>query len=304
MGGRGCARAGRAVSSPCPFLAASGAQHIRSVGEILRPQSAKMSIPRHRPHQRVRLFADAASVWRYVHARTVARVLPRLRRRVPDRSDECRRFLQRVVQSRPQFSILQIGAFDGVSNDPVHDLIRTFPHVRAVLLEPQPAPYAALQRLWHDDPRVAPIQAALAADCGGRPLYVVAESHSHLHPFAGQVASFSRAHVETACRRYMWRPSADAIASVAVTTVDWRTLVDRYGRFDLVVIDAEGFDGEIVHLIDLAAHPPDIIVYEHCHLTRRMRRRCSSRLRRAGYVVREFNKTDTLAARRQIGMPS
>jgi hypothetical protein len=73
--------------------------------------------------------------------------------------------------------------------------------------------------------------------------------------------------------------------------------VDRHGRFDLVVIDAEGFDGEIVHLIDLAAHPPDIIVYEHCHLPRRMRRRCSVRLRRAGYVVREFNKTDTLATR-------
>jgi len=33
------------------------------------------------------------------------------------------------------------------------------------------------------------------------------------------------AHVETACRRYMWRPSADAVTSAPVATVDWRTLV-------------------------------------------------------------------------------
>jgi len=236
-------------------------------------------------------------MWRYVHARTVARVKPRLSRRTPDHSHECQRFLRRVVESQARFSILQVGAFDGVSNDPVHELIRTFHHVRAVLLEPQPAPCAALQRLWQDDARVVPLQAALAADCGERPLYVIADSHSHLHPFAGQVASFSRGHVETACRRYMWRPAADAVTSVPVATVDWRTLVAQHGPFDLVVIDAEGFDGEIVHLIDLSAHPPGIIIFEHCHLTRRMRRRCASRLRGAGYLVRQVNKTDTVASR-------
>jgi FkbM family methyltransferase len=234
---------------------------------------------------------------RYVHARTVARLKPRLSRRVPDHSHQCQRFLRRIVESQARFSILQVGAFDGVSNDPVHELIRTFRHVRAVLLEPQPAPYAALRRLWQDDARVVPLQVALDAGCGERPLYVIAESHSHLHPFAGQVASFSRGHVETACRRYMWRPSEDAIASVPVATVDWRTLVARHGPFDLVVIDAEGFDGEIVHLIDLSAHPPGIIIYEHCHLARRMRRRCATRLQGAGYLVRHVNKTDTLASR-------
>ena len=256
-----------------------------------------MMFARRQPLQPARLFSDAASMWCYVHARTVARVVPRLKRRVPDRSDECRRYLRDIVKSRPQFSILQVGAFDGVSNDPVHELILTFPHVRAVLLEPQPTPYAALRRLWQDDPRVATIQAALGAACGERRLYVIAESHAHLHPFAGQVASFSRGHVEKACRRYMWRPSADAVTSVPVATVDWQTLVSRHGPFDLVVIDAEGFDGEIVHLIDLSEQPPDIIVYEHCHLTRRMRQRCSTRLRSAGYLVTQVNKADTLATR-------
>jgi FkbM family methyltransferase len=232
-----------------------------------------------------------------VHARTIARVLPRLRRRIPDHSEACRRFLRRIAESRARFSVLQVGAFDGVSNDPVHDLIRSIPHVRAVLLEPQPAPFAALQRLWREDARVVTLQAALAAGCGERPLYSIAGSHAHLHPFAGQVASFSRAHVEKALRRYAWRPAPDAVTSVPVATVDWRTLVARHGPFDLVAIDAEGFDGEIVHLIDLSDGPPDIILYEHCHLTRRMRQRCTRRLQGAGYHVSPVSKTDTIATR-------
>jgi hypothetical protein len=138
---------------------------------------------------------------------------------------------------------------------------------------------------------------ALAAECGERPLYVVADSQSHLHPFAGQIASFSRAHVEKAFRRYAWRPSPDAVTSMSVTTIDWRTLTARYGPFDLVVIDAEGFDGEILGMIDLSAGPPELIIYEHCHLTRTVRLRCASRLRAAGYLVRQVNKNDTLAER-------
>jgi hypothetical protein len=38
------------------------------------------------------------------------------------------------------------------------------------------------------------------------------------------------------------------VTSVPVETIDWRTLTARYGPFDLVVIDAEGFDGEIISM--------------------------------------------------------
>jgi FkbM family methyltransferase len=247
--------------------------------------------------QSASFLADASSIWRYVHARTVARVLPRLRPPTPDHTKACERFLRRIAESRSRFSILQVGAFDGVSNDPVHELIRTFPHVRAVLLEPQPAPYAALRRLWQDETRVVPLQAALAAGCGERPLYVVADGFSHLHPFAGQVASFSRAHVEKALRRYVWRPSPDAVTAVAVKTIDWSALTARYGVFDLVVVDAEGFDADVIEMIDLSVGAPDFVMYEHCHLTRKARERSASRLRAAGYVVRPVNKNDTLAVR-------
>jgi hypothetical protein len=145
------------------------------------------------------------------------------------------------------------------------------------------------------------LRCAISDRCGERPLYVIAEPYRHLHPFPDEVASFSRAHVETACARYVWRPSPDFIATVPVPTIDWPTLVARHGPFDFVAIDAEGYDGEILQLMDLTPRSPRVILYEHRHLDQEMKERCVKRLERAGYVVRQVNKTDTLASR--IGPP-
>jgi FkbM family methyltransferase len=233
-------------------------------------------------------------MWRYVHARTVARVEARVRGGTPDRTADVQKFLQASIRSRPDFSILQVGAYDGVSNDIIHALLAN-PHVRGVLLEPQPGPFALLQQRWDRVSRIVPVRAALADTTGERPLYVIADAFKHKHPFPDQVSSFYRSRVESACSRYVWRPSSDFIASVQVPTIDWQTLVRRYGRFDLVAIDAEGYDAEILKQIDMNASPPDIILYEHVLLPRRVQKRCRQLLTSNGYSVTQVNQNDTLA---------
>ncbi len=239
-------------------------------------------------------------MWRYIHARTVARVWPRLKRPVPDISLAVDRFLRRTIEARERFSVLQVGAYDGISNDPLHDLIQAYPHLHAVLLEPQAEPYAALQARWEGCARVVPLQKALADACGERSLYVLRESDRHLHPFAGQIASFSRAHVEFECARYIWRPSRDVITSIAVPTIDWPTLVEQHGPFDYVTIDVEGYDGEVLRQMDFTKTPPEIIRYEYRHLTADAQQRAAQRLERAGYVLRRIDKADTLAIRSRL----
>ena len=223
--------------------------------------------------------------------------MPKLRRPVPDISADVDRLLRCVIESRARFSILQVGAFDGVTNDPVHDLARAYDQVRAVLLEPQAEPFAELQARWRESPRVVPLRSALARTSGEQPLFVVAEPFRHLHPFAGQIASFSRAHVESECARYIWRPPAGLITSISVPTIDWRTLVARHGPFDFVTIDVEGYDGEVIQQMDLAAGAPELIQYEHRHVPKDMQRRSVERLENAGYVLWRINKADTLAVR-------
>lgn len=234
-------------------------------------------------------------MWRYIHARTVGRVAARLRGPVPDRTADVQRFLRTAIESRPSYSILQVGAYDGVSNDAVHDLIRQYEHVRAVLLEPQPIPFSSLRKRWESTPRVVAVRAALSDATGERPLYVIADAFKHRHPFPDQVSSFYRSRVEHACSRYAWRPSADFITSVSVPTIDWRTLVERYGQFDLVAIDAEGYDAEILKQIDLDASPPGVILYEHVLLSKAVREQCEERLTSHGYSVSRVNQNDTLA---------
>jgi FkbM family methyltransferase len=236
-------------------------------------------------------------MWRYVHARTVVRLLARLNGPAPDHTARLQRFLRDTIEGRDSFSILQVGAYDGVSNDSVHELLQTYPRVRAVLLEPQPGPFAALEKMWVGSACVTPLRAALSDATGERPLYVIADAYKHTHPFPDQVSSFYRSRVETACSRYAWRPSTDFITSVQVPTLDWRTLVQRYGPFDFVAIDAEGYDAEILRQIDLAQTPPAIILYEHALLPRTVRRSCEQRLRSNGYTVRRVNRNDTLATR-------
>lgn len=234
-------------------------------------------------------------MWRYIHARTVGRVAARLRGPAPDRTADVQRLLRQTIESRPAFSILQVGAYDGVSNDAVHDLLREYDRVRAVLLEPQAGPFSLLQKRWEGSSRVVAVRAALSDTTGERPLYVIADAFKDRHPFPDQVSSFYRSRVESACSRYAWRPSAEFVTSVPVRTIDWRTLVQRYGRFDLVAIDAEGYDAEILQQLDLKTAPPDIILYEHVLLPRRVRKRCEQLLTSNGYSVRQVNQNDTLA---------
>ena len=200
-------------------------------------------------------------MWRYIHARTVARVRPRLRWPVPDDGPRVDRFIRQTIESRASFSVLQVGAYDGISNDPLVDLIRSYSHIRAVLLEPQPGPHAALEALWRDRPQVVPLQYAFADGCGERPLYVLADACKSLHPFPDQIASFSRSRVEEACSRYVWRPSKDLVTSIFVRTVDWRTLMEQYGPFDFVTIDVEGYDSAVLLVlapvaVDRSPSPP------------------------------------------------
>ena len=174
--------------------------------------------------------------------------------------------------------------------------------MRAVLLEPQTGPFAELQKRWDGSPRVVTVRAALSDSTGERPLYVIADRFKHAHPFPDQVASFYRSRVEQAYSRYVWRPSSDYIASIPVPTIDWSTLVERYGRFDFVAVDAEGYDAEILDQINLGESPPELILYEHVLLPRRVRHRCEMRLRSNGYAVTRVNVNDTLATR--FGSPA
>jgi hypothetical protein len=57
-------------------------------------------------------------------------------------------------------------------------------------------------------------------------------------------------------------------------------------RIDVIVIDAEGYDYQILSQIDLVSYRPDLIIYEQTNLLGPERRAAMEFLRAAGYRVR------------------
>jgi FkbM family methyltransferase len=204
------------------------------------------------------------------------------------------------AHTRPQqLTVVQIGAFDGHSNDPVRELLEDFGW-RGVLVEPQPGPYAELHALHAENSNVRVFNVAVDARDGVRNLYTVCPTKD-LPGFVRQVASFDRSRVESASR---YVPDGEVLLSritpTPVETVTFDTLLERASveQVDVLQIDAEGYDLELLRLFDAPRRLPMLINYEHEHLSRPARREAADLLIAAGYkLAMTFGGGDTLAYR-------
>ena len=87
---------------------------------------------------------------------------------------------------------IQVGAYDGVSTDPLRKYIADCGW-RGVILEPQPRPASRLRELYAGDDRIVIVEAAVDRERRTRSLYTV-ESDA-LPAWAGGMASFDREHL-------------------------------------------------------------------------------------------------------------
>jgi FkbM family methyltransferase len=151
----------------------------------------------------------------------------------------------------PGLTFLQIGAYDGVGDDDLRDLV-TAHELRGVLVEPQPAAFARLERNYRDQPQVVLLPAAIAECEGARDLYCRRGK-------ATMAASFDRNHL----RRH-GIPDEDIVPQQVIChTVESALRIAGFDHVDLVQIDAEGFDWPIIRSIDFTRLQPAIIRFEY-----------------------------------------
>ena len=93
----------------------------------------------------------------------------------------------RLSRTGADFSVVQIGANDGCDGDLLCDLIKSRGW-RALLVEPQPGPFAMLQAAYRDYENVRCVQCAVAHEDGEATLWCL-EGEGTIT----QYASFSRA---------------------------------------------------------------------------------------------------------------
>ena len=111
-----------------------------------------------------------------------------------------------------------------------------------------------------------PLRAAVAARSGAGFISLGQGEMNHL-----VTAEYSRVHHRN--------------QSVKLVTLKqaWSELPPRTGRVHVLAVDAEGAEKSILGAGDMPAPPPELVLYEHSHLSLAARRRIAANLLRQGY---------------------
>ncbi|MCA9779574.1 MAG: FkbM family methyltransferase [Candidatus Eremiobacteraeota bacterium] len=216
--------------------------------------------------------------------------------------------LDNYSRSCDDFVVLQLGANDGFSRDPIHRFIMR-DDWSGVLVEPQPTVYERqLCRTYHACPRLQLVNAALDESCGAKELFRISFSERR---WATGLSSFCREPLEMAvesgyvdyhCQYYFEQTPEDRndyIDSVLVPTVDFETLFRDYKLpcLDLLQIDCEGYDGEVLRMFPFDDIRPKFVNFESLHLDDQGKKEAIDLLESYGYSC-SVGSTDTFCEHR------
>lgn len=214
------------------------------------------------------------------------------RARLPDLpSDSNFSALLESFKGKPA-TLLQVGAMDGVSFDPVHDFIKNNPTIRAIVLEPVPDNYASLSNTYAGTPNVKAINAALTEQDGVISMYIDRDHAANL----GSATNWKAGQATIRPDRNGLRLRKENLVQVEVRSICLPTLLanENMDDIDILQVDTEGYDAVVVHSVLDERVAPKLINFENCNLLFDERVNLYTRLRSSGYAIREYGP-DTVA---------
>ncbi len=199
-----------------------------------------------------------------------------------------------IERRKGSFTVLQIGANDGVTNDPIHDAVvrRGW---KLIAVEPMPASFARLQQTYRGNPNITCVQCAIGTEDGESPIYSV-RPRAQGETGDDQLASFS---LETLRSHWRGTPGLDKrIEKYMVKSLSFKSLVAKYflDNVDMLQIDVEGFDYQIITAAFQIQLFPEILAFEWWNLGKEKMWQCRSDLIKHGYRWL-IDKGDVIAVR-------
>lgn len=221
-------------------------------------------------------------------------------------------FLSQYSKSKPgNFTVVQIGANDGITHDPIHKFIKR-DNWKGVLLEPQPDVFHEfLTKIYAKNKGIHTLCAAIGEKDGTQPIYKVGFSSMR---WATGLASFSKEKIEKAfedgivasnCKRFGIEIPTDQsqwISQEEVQVIAPATLIQTYDlpHIDLLQIDAEGYDLEVIRIFDIPTTRPQAIIFENVGLNAADYASCLQLLEEQNYQLKKFGP-NTLALQKPLG---
>ncbi|HEV2172748.1 MAG TPA: FkbM family methyltransferase [Acidobacteriaceae bacterium] len=208
------------------------------------------------------------------------------------------------------FFFIQIGAHNGVSNDHLHDSVLKF-NLPGILVEPQPQVFAELQRNYSNCSAVTLENVAVADREGETTFYTINPELTFLQ-YANQIASLNRDHTRRMIEHHLAHEAAPeivrefkarglsadtCIVDQTVRSTTFASLMTKHSvpRYELLQIDAEGYDYQILKTAGIERYKPSLINYEHEHLNESDREASWRYLKSLGYRLFTHDIGDTAA---------
>jgi FkbM family methyltransferase len=175
--------------------------------------------------------------------------------------------LTKVSAERPDFFFVQIGANNGLTDDPLRQFVTKY-HWLGVLVEPQPQVFQQLLKNYEQEKQLAFENAAIADKDGTAQLFVAdhQDETANLTVFASLK--------KDALIRGLDNPKAVGVqvqvqhVEVPALSVQTLLLKHRITKIDLLLTDVQGYDTEVVEQFLACGVRPTIIYFEHCHAAR------------------------------------
>jgi len=200
--------------------------------------------------------------------------------------------LERLYRKTPNFKFVQVGANDGVSFDDLYEFVTTH-YCAGLVIEPLPDVFEVLRLNYLHYPRIVPVNMAVHADQTTATLYrVAADKIAALEkPWAAGIASFSPKHALE-----LGIPP-ELITEESVACAPLMEVLTRHGALDaqMLQIDTEGYDAEVIKMIDFSRFRPALLKYEKRSLTASQQAATQDLLMRAGYRIIQ-DGSDTVAS--------
>lgn len=193
------------------------------------------------------------------------------------------------AEAYPQAFFIQVGSNDGEQLDPLRQAILGHPW-RGIMIEPVPYVFARLQKNYGRYAERIRLENYAIADRDGKlPFY-------HLAPVADfrkeglprwydALGSFNR---DVLLRHAAFIPDLpQRVVCTEVPSLSFESLCRRNGveQVDLLHTDTEGYDFELLKMIDFQRWRPRVLIYEHLHLNDADRVACQAYLRGHGYSL-------------------
>ena len=165
------------------------------------------------------------------------------------------------LASRPDFFFIQVGANDGIIADDLRPLIKKY-DLRGVCVEPLKDKFDSLCENYKDYPKVEPLHAALHPTDSVATMYRIDQTIENLPGWAQGIGSFNREHLSSRLKKM--GGTDDYILAEQVPCVRFEQIFEKANvdHCELMQIDAEGFDFEVIKMIDMQNIRPAVIRFE------------------------------------------